>query len=109
RWPRDWSSDVCSSDLQASGGHAATAFYVGGDFASTLWTWTEGATNWKQIVPAPFIQNLSVGANSAVRFFVSPYQPGLIYILDSPHIKRSDDGGKTWNFDTNLETQVTWN
>jgi photosystem II stability/assembly factor-like uncharacterized protein len=97
--------------VQASGGHAATVFYVGGD--NTLWTWTEGAANWSQLVPALPILNRSVGANIAVRFFVSPYQPNLIYILDhdlfSGHVKRSDDGGQTWNIDTSLETQLTWN
>ena len=33
----------------------------------------------------------------------------MIYILDSDHVKRSDDGGHTWNVDQNLETQPTWN
>lgn len=93
--------------VQASGGHVATVFYVGGD--NTLWSWKQGAGRWKQIVPANPIANRSVGADTAVRFFVSPYQPNLIYILDFDHVKRSDDGGQTWNVDTNLETQLTWN
>src|SRR5207253_7661560 len=33
RWPRDWSSDVCSSDLIAGGGMLATS--VGGVAVST--------------------------------------------------------------------------
>jgi hypothetical protein len=91
--------------LQASGGHAATVFYAGGcglGGNKTLWSWTEGAASWNQIVGG------SVGANLAVRFFVSPYQPNLIYILDIDHVKRSDDGGATWNVDTSLERQLTW-
>lgn len=95
--------------VQASGGHAATVFYVGGDLSGSLWTWTAGSANWTQIVPAPPIPNSSVGANSATRFFVDPYRPNVIYILDAPNIKRSDDGGKTWNIDVSLETQLTWN
>jgi len=93
--------------VQASGGHAATVFYVGGD--NTLWTWRQGAAAWSQLIPAPPIQGLSVGARFAIRFFVSPYQPNLIYILDIDHVKRSDDGGQTWNVDQSLETQLTWN
>ena len=93
--------------VQASGGHAATVFYVSGD--NTLWTWRQGAAGWSQLVPAQPIQGLSVGASFAIRFFVSPYQPNLIYILDIDHVKRSDDGGRTWNVDQSLETQLTWN
>jgi hypothetical protein len=93
--------------VQASGGHAATVFYVSGD--NTLWTWRQSAAGWSQLVPAQPIQGLSVGARFAIRFFVSPYQPNLIYILDIDHVKRSDDGGQTWNVDQSLETQLTWN
>jgi hypothetical protein len=94
--------------VQASGGHSATVFYVGGNAASELWTWTEGMPTWTRIVPAPAIPSASVGASHAVRFFVSPYLSNLIYILDSNDVKRSDDGGKTWVVDSNLEAQLTW-
>lgn len=86
--------------LQTSGGHAATAFYVGGT-DGTLRTWTAGARSWTQIVPGP-------GASFAVRFFVDPYRPQVIYILDKDHIKRSDNGGQSWQVDVNLEQQLTW-
>jgi hypothetical protein len=86
--------------LQAAGGHANTSFFVGGN--GNLWTLDPGAANWRKIVPGP-------GAGSATRFFVHPYQPNLIYILDTDHVKRSDDGGSTWNVDGNLEVQLTWN
>lgn len=102
--------------VQAAGGHDATVFYVGGDAynagggaESTLWTWTAGSPAWTQLVPAPVVPGVSVGATYAVRFFVSPYQPNLIYLLDIDHVKRSDDGGTTWVVDQNLEAQLTWN
>ena len=93
--------------VQAAGGHANTVFYVGGN--GTLWTWTAGANAWKQLVPAPPIPVKSVGVSSATRFFVHPYQPNIIYVLDIDHVKRSDNGGATWVVDQNLETQLTWN
>ena len=93
--------------VQAAGGHNATVFFVGGDGGFTLWTWKPGQPDWTTIVPAPS-GGASVGANAAIRFFVCPYQPNLIYILDSDHVKRSDDGGVTWVIDANLEAQLTW-
>jgi hypothetical protein len=110
--------------VQAAGGHANTVFFVGGTDPNgdsrvprprntNLWTWTAGMAGWTKIVPAPAIQGQSVGARAAIRFFVHPYQPQVIYILDNDpdgvHVKRSDDGGHTWNVDHNLEIQLTWN
>ncbi len=93
--------------VQASGGHSATVFYVGGD--GTLQSWTQGQNAWQPLVPAKPAGDGTVGVNQAVRFFVSPYLPNLIYVLDTDHIKRSDNGGLTWNLDSALETQLTWN
>jgi hypothetical protein len=90
------------SVLQPSGGHAATVFYVGGDAGFGLWTWSAGAVGWTRLLPG-------AGATSAVRFFVDPYRPNRIYILDFDGVKRSEDGGATWNLDANLETQLRWN
>lgn len=93
--------------VQASGGHVNPVFYVGGD--GTLWTWRAGTAAWRMLVPAPPIPLTSVGVSSATRFFVHPYQPNVIYVLDTDHVKRSDDGGATWAVDENLERQLTWN
>jgi hypothetical protein len=93
--------------VQASGGHVNPVFYVGGD--GTLWTWRAGTAAWRMLVPAPPIPLTSVGVSSATRFFVHPYQPNVIYVLDIDHVKRSDDGGTTWAVDENLERQLTWN
>ncbi|MGA8287870.1 MAG: VCBS repeat-containing protein [Acidobacteriaceae bacterium] len=92
--------------VQASGGHNSTVFYLGGD--GTLWTWTAGATSWNQLAPAPAVAIKSAGVFDVIRFFVHPYQPNVIYILDIDHVKRSDDGGNTWQVDSNLEQQLTW-
>jgi hypothetical protein len=92
--------------VQASGGHNSTVFYLGGD--GTLWTWTAGARSWNQLAPASAVVNVSAGAFNVIRYFVHPYQPNVIYILDVDHVKRSDDGGHTWQVDSNLEHQLTW-
>jgi hypothetical protein len=92
--------------VQASGGHANPVFFVGGN--GNLWAWTNSAVNWSQIVPAQAIQGKSAGAKPAVRFFVHPYQPQVIYLLDADGVKRSDDGGKTWQVDADLQGQLTW-
>jgi hypothetical protein len=88
--------------LQASGGHDAPVFYAGGNSRNELWKWTDGMASWTRIVPG-------VGSGSARRFFVNPYDPNLIYILDSSNAKRSDDGGGSWQVDASLEKQVTSN
>jgi hypothetical protein len=93
--------------VQASGGHAATVFYVGGD--GTLRSWTAGQAEWQLLVPANPADDYAVSVNLAIRFFVSPYQPNLIYLLDEDHVKRSDDGGLSWRVDSSLEMELTWN
>ncbi len=88
--------------VQASGGHEGTVFYVGGNMSKRLWKWTEGMAVWQQLIPGG-------GANQAKRFFVSPYDPNLLYVIDGDRIKRSDDGGTTWQVDESLERMVTCN
>jgi hypothetical protein len=56
--------------------------------------------SWQKLVP-------SIDAAQARRFFVSPYNPDLVYILDVKNLRRSDDGGKTWQEDMSLENQLT--
>src|SRR5271163_808861 len=72
-------------------------------------SWQEGQISWKTLVPATAPTGFAaVDVNLAIRFFVSPYLPNLIYVLDMDHVKRSDDGGATWRVDTLLEAQLTW-
>ncbi len=86
--------------VQASGGHVDTVFYVGGDSSKRLWKWTAGMTSWQQLVPGG-------GATQARRFFVNPYDPKVIYLLDTDRVRRSNDGGVTWQVDASLEQQLT--
>jgi hypothetical protein len=88
--------------VQASGGHTGTVFYVGGDANTGLWKWTEGMAAWQPVIPGR-------GATHAQRFFVSPYDPNLIYVIDGDRIKRSDDGGSSWQVDASLERMVGCN
>jgi len=87
--------------VQASGGRERTVFYVGNPMSGRLWKWTEGMAAWQELIPGG-------GANKAKRFFVNPYDPNLIYVIDD-RIKRSDDGGTTWQVDENLDRMVTCN
>jgi hypothetical protein len=86
--------------VQASGGHERTVLYVGGNMSNRLWKWTEGMAAWHLLIPGG-------GANQAKRFFVSPHEPNLLYVIDGDHIRRSDDGGTTWQVDESLERMVT--
>ena len=86
--------------VQAAGGHLNTVFYVGGNSRGNVWKWTDGFANWELIVPGR-------GASQARRFFVNPYDANVIYIVDAKNVKRSDDGGETWQIDVNLEQQLS--
>jgi hypothetical protein len=115
------SSAVCEaivlSVVQASGGHAFPTVYVGDPSGSmTLWKWQKGITGdyWQRIVPSPTNVPADKSASIARRFFVSPYDPKLIYIIDEGNlglggIKRSEDGGQTWQIDADLDDAVTEN
>jgi hypothetical protein len=86
--------------VQSSGGHTGTMYFVGGDNSRRLWRWTEGMAAWQQLVPGG-------GASRAWRFFVDPYAPSVVYLLDDQHVRRSADGGVTWQVDSSLEQQLT--
>ena len=86
--------------VQASGGHTGTVFYLGDTGALKLWKWTDGMASWQQLVPGG-------GASQARRFFVNPYVPSMIYLLDQQNVMRSDDGSLNWQVEANLEQQLT--
>lgn len=105
--------------VQASGGHASPVYYVSdsqvGNFPGQmrLWKWKAGMAAWQKIVPGPpAVDSTRPGTElpgSARRFFVDPYRPNLIYVLDSNRICRSDDGGNSWVIDTPLAQALTEN
>jgi hypothetical protein len=101
--PPDFGSDL--GIVQASGGHKYTVFYAGGNSKNQLWKWAEGMADWELLVD----QTLGTGPRVAQRFFVNPYRPTLIYLMDDQSIQRSDDGGATWQNDSNLQQQLTCN
>ena len=119
--PSCGSNLTCIDAVQASGGHAGPVLYAG-DPASgpndtryhykTLWKWTPPRlprqhSVWQQIVPSPGTTPAGQTASNAYRFFVDPYNSNTIYILDDSAIKRSDDGGATWQVDTSLDNAIT--
>jgi len=108
----------CIDVVQASGGHWGPTLYAGdpgagpndgGPHARSLWKWAPGMTDWQQIVPSPAGTVSVKAAGIATRFFVDPYNPKIVYIIDANAIKRSDDGGVTWSIDTSLDTAATEN
>jgi photosystem II stability/assembly factor-like uncharacterized protein len=111
--------DLHVNIVQASGGHHSPVFYVSdattptdskvflsGPCQERLWRWTSDFQVWGLIVPSNPASN---GPSKAKRFFVDPYRPDILYVLDTNHIFRSEDGGTTWNIDSMMETVVNEN
>lgn len=99
---------VDANVVQASGGHDAPVYYAGNLGGSqNVWRWAKGMAQWEQIVPAA-----AGAANSppaAIRFFVDPYRPHIIYVLSRNGIHFSDNYGNTWRKDTKMENALTEN
>lgn len=87
--------------VQASGGHVNPTFYIGDTVG--MWKWTSGMPAWLQMVPA------TGGPTAAVRFYVDPYRPNRLYLIDPNHAWQSTDGGNKWTIDTQLEAALTEN
>ena len=94
------------SIVQASGGHASPTFYVRDPGAGRMWKWSNGLANWQEIT-----FTTPAGAMFALGFFVDPYRPQTLYVIDqtSAAIHRSDNGGSTWVRDDALTAAVTEN
>ncbi len=101
--------DIAINVVQASGGHESPTFYVGQpDGSRRLWKWRTGMNQWQPLVPGPLVNGANIPA-VANRFFVDPYRPNLIYVLDNAAVRRSDDGGNTWTVDASLQNALTEN
>ena len=93
--------------VQASGGHEAPVFYVSdAQNQKRLWKWRSGMAAWTEIVP---VAVGATGPRSVQQFFVDPYRPNILYVLDTDHVYRSNNGGTTWSVDTELELELTDN
>src|SRR5207248_6814921 len=73
-----------------------------------LWRWRDGLTGWEELVPGP-VAGPTPRPTDVRRFYVSPYNPKLVYVVASNHVFRSDDAGATWLIDERLERAVTEN
>ena len=112
--------DMDASAVQASGGHDSPVFYVSDSEVpgnetmalhgqQRLWKWTAGMSAWQLLIPGNKVTPPVGAPGLAQRFFVDPYRPGRIYVLDKNHVWRSEDGGSHWNIETSLENNLTQN
>jgi hypothetical protein len=90
--------------VQASGGHSNPVFFVA-NLSGIVWRLNEAHTQWDKIVPKIVAVGTSVGA--ALQWFVDPYDPDSIYVLDSQGMKISIDGGDSWFLDSGMTNAIT--
>lgn len=90
--------------VQPSGGHARPVLFVA-NRSGTVWRLNAAQTQWDQIVPKTVAVGTSVGP--ALQWFVDPYDPSGIYVLDTQGVKISVDGGRSWFFDVGLTNAIT--
>ena len=72
--------------VQAAGGHANPTFYVG-DPSGTVYKLNAAGSKWDKIV------------TGALRWFVDPFDPDTLYVLDYGGVKVSADGGASFQPD----------
>jgi hypothetical protein len=89
---------------QASGGHVSPVFYIGQRFGGQVFKLNKARTSWDKIVPN---NTLLTPVKSALRWFVDPYEPNTIYVLDQDGVKVSVDGGGRWDFDAHFTRAIT--
>lgn len=112
--------DMDASVAQASGGHESPVFYlsdaeVPGHESSAvhgqqrLWKWSAGMAAWQLLIPGNQATAPIGAPGISQRFFVDPYRPNRLYVLDKSHVWRSEDGGLHWSIETSLEKNLTQN
>jgi len=108
--------DLNASVVQASGGHDSPVYYVSDAEVSSaihgqqrLWKWTSGMNAWQLLVPGNQAAPPAGAPGIAQRFFVDPYRPSRLYVLDANHVWHSEDGGIHWTVDASLERNLTQN
>jgi hypothetical protein len=91
--------------VQASGGHSSPVFFVGDLWSQSVWRSNPDQTAWIRIVPNAAVGSAQV--KPALAWFVNPYDPNELFVLDSDGMKISADGGAGWIFDMALTTALT--
>lgn len=86
-----------SDVVQAGGGHAAPVYYVSD--GTSLFKLDVTAGVWRAVVPGGPPGRT---ADWARRFYVHPYNPEVVYVLDVGAIKVTPDGGESWLLDVSL-------
>jgi hypothetical protein len=87
--------------VQAAGGHADPVFFLGD--GSSMWRGDKdahGNLQWRPIVP-------DSTAQLARRFFVDPWRPEIVYLIDDAAVRRSVDKGDTWQVDHEFTDAVS--
>jgi photosystem II stability/assembly factor-like uncharacterized protein len=97
------SVDVIPDVVQVGGGHSNPVFYIA-NRNGKLWRLDKSAGVWKAIVPGG---STGATAEKARQFFVDPYNPKLIYLLDRSAIRASLDGGESWFVEPSLTQAAT--
>jgi hypothetical protein len=88
--------------VQASGGHLNPAIFISD--AVSLWSLDRTAQAWRLLVPGG---PPGRSASTASRFWVDPFNPLVIYLLDFDRLRVSLDGGASWVFDADLTRAIS--
>jgi photosystem II stability/assembly factor-like uncharacterized protein len=86
-----------SDVVQVGGGHAAPVYYVSDGMK--LFKLDAATGTWRTVVPGGPPGRT---AGTARRFYVHPYNPEVVYVLDVGAIKVTPDGGESWLLDASL-------
>jgi hypothetical protein len=90
--------------VQAGGGHARPVCFAA-NRSGSVWRLNDAHTQWDRIVPKTVVVGTSV--NAALQWFIDPFDPNGIYVLDSQGMKISVDGGESWFFDAGMTRAIT--
>ncbi len=90
--------------VQASGGHAQPVVFAGSRFGA-IWKLDDAHAAWNMIVPKTVGTGTSV--TNALQWFVDPFDPKVIYVLDAAGMKISVDGGNSWFADVAMTNALT--
>ncbi|MFQ5652030.1 MAG: WD40/YVTN/BNR-like repeat-containing protein, partial [bacterium] len=92
--------------VQVAGGHARPVYYLGD--GTNIW---RGETDNRGIVPRwdRIVPSGDGTAAVARRFFVNPWNPDLLYLIDDNEVRVSTTRGRTWNPERGLTRAISAN